>query len=174
MLACYTITPDRGQWYRINTNEITDSHNVAICNDASVNMVELSPAEPYEANIIETLARLSPQTDIDHITNRQFIANNHNTNKNHASSNSIIPPDNQSTLILQQSSIMTEESNDNFTKQVSSDITKMTKAHNTAQEHTGKLIVYTRFISDLYSNSYKNYTRLYKTQLYSLYKFTSF
>ena len=45
--------------------------------------------------------------DVDHITNGQFIAKNHNTNKGNASSNSIIPPDNQSAIILQQFSIMT-------------------------------------------------------------------
>ena len=111
-LACYTITPDTHQWYRINTNEILDRHNVAICNEATVNMVLLSPVEPYKTNAIETFARLAPpnsQTDIDCITDGQFIANNHNTNKCNASSNSIIPPDYQSTIILQQFSIMIEE-----------------------------------------------------------------
>ena len=59
---------------------------------------------PYEANAIETFAKLTPpnsQIDVDHITNGQFIANNHNTNKI-------------------------------FTRQLSSDITKMTHTHNTA------------------------------------------
>ena len=40
-LACYTITPDTHQWYWINTHEIMDSHNIAICNDTIVNMVWL-------------------------------------------------------------------------------------------------------------------------------------
>ena len=57
-LACYTINLDTHQWYRINTHEITDSHNIAICNDKTVHMVQLPPAKPNEANAIETFARL--------------------------------------------------------------------------------------------------------------------
>ena len=73
------------------------SHNIAICNNATVNMVQLLPAEPYQANTIETFARLAPpnsQMDVDQVSNGQFITNNHNTNKYNASSNSIIPQDN--------------------------------------------------------------------------------
>ena len=119
-----------------------DSHNIAICNDATGNMFWLPPIEPYEANAIKTFARLVPlngQIDVDHITNGQFIANNHNTKKCNVSSNSIIPLDNQSTIILQQFGTITEELK-TFTKQVSSYISKMTQAHNTVQEYAGKLI----------------------------------
>ena len=105
-------------------------------------MVLLPSVEPYTANAFKTFARLAPpssQMDVVHVTNGQFIANYHNTDKCDASSNSIIPLDNQSAAILQKFSIGTEELKD-FTKQVSSDLTKMTQAHKTVQEHTGKLI----------------------------------
>ena len=72
--------------------------------------------------------------DVDQVTNGQFITTNHNTNKCNAPSNSIIPLDNQSTIVLQQFSIMAEELK-NFTKQVSIDVTKMTQTHNTVKEH---------------------------------------
>ena len=61
------------------------------------------------------------------------------TNECNTSSNNILSPDNQSTIILQQFSIMAEELK-SFTKQVLSDIMKKTQAHNCVQEHTGKLI----------------------------------
>ena len=51
-------TPDNHQWYRINTNEITDNHNIAICNDITVNMVPLPSAEPLEFNAFKTIASL--------------------------------------------------------------------------------------------------------------------
>ena len=43
---------------------------------------------------------------------------------------------NQSTVILQQFSMITEELK-NFTYKVSGDITKITQAYNTAQQNTG-------------------------------------
>ena len=52
---CYTITPDSHQSYRINTNEITDNHKIALCNDPTVHMVPLPPAEPPEVNTFEQL-----------------------------------------------------------------------------------------------------------------------
>ena len=36
--TCYAITPDTHQWYRINTNKITDNHNIALCNDSVISM----------------------------------------------------------------------------------------------------------------------------------------
>ena len=47
------------QWYRINTNKITNSHIIANCNDTTINMVPLPPAEPSESNAFETIVRLS-------------------------------------------------------------------------------------------------------------------
>ena len=41
--ACYTINLVTHQWYRINTHEIMDSHNITICNDKTVHMVQLPP-----------------------------------------------------------------------------------------------------------------------------------
>ena len=105
-------------------------------------MVWILPLEPNEANANETFARLTTpnsQTDVDQVTTGQFITNNLNTNKSNASPNSIIRPYNQCAIILQQFRIMAEELR-NCTRQVSSDMTKMTQAHNTSQEHTGKLI----------------------------------
>ena len=57
--ACYTIIPDTHQWHGINTYEIMKSHNITICNDKIGNMVQLPPAEPPEANVIDTFARLT-------------------------------------------------------------------------------------------------------------------
>ena len=41
-----------------------ESHNIAICNDRTVDMVQLPPAEPPEENVIETCARLTTITAI--------------------------------------------------------------------------------------------------------------
>ena len=59
----------------------------------------------------------------------------HNHNKN---DNSTLLPDSQSNTVLQQFHLKMEELK-YFTKQVSNYITKMTQAHSTTQEHTGKL-----------------------------------
>ena len=32
-LKCYIITPDTHHWYKINANEITDNHKIALSND---------------------------------------------------------------------------------------------------------------------------------------------
>ena len=53
------ITPDNTyEWYRINSNDITDNHKIALCNDTTVHMVLLPPAEPLEINAFKTIARL--------------------------------------------------------------------------------------------------------------------
>ena len=73
------------QWYRINTHEITDSHIITICNDKTVHMVQLPPAKPNKANVIDTYARLSSpnsQPNIDQLTKGQPITNSYNTNEN--------------------------------------------------------------------------------------------
>ena len=57
--ACYAITPDTHQWYRLNTTEITDNHNITLCNDPTINMVPLPTSEPSESNAFETIARLT-------------------------------------------------------------------------------------------------------------------
>ena len=118
-----------------------DSHNISICNDKTINMVQLLPAEPNEANVFETFARLSTsdsQTNIDQLSNGQPITNSHNNYECNSSSNNILLPDNQCNIILHLFSIMAEELQ-NFSKQDLSNITKMTQAHHTTQEYTGKL-----------------------------------
>ena len=87
------VNPETHQWYRINICKIRESHNIMICNDKTVNMVQLPPAEPPEANAIETFAMLTSinsNTKIDQITN--------NTNS-HQPLNNIPLSNNQSTLL---------------------------------------------------------------------------
>ena len=76
-MACYIVNPDTHQWYRINTHEIMESHNIAICNKKTVNMVQLPPAELPEANAIGPFARL---TTINSHTNADQASNNTNGN----------------------------------------------------------------------------------------------
>ena len=57
--VCYAITPDTHQWYRMNTNEITDNHNIALCNDPVIKQVPLPTAGPSEPNPFETIVRLT-------------------------------------------------------------------------------------------------------------------
>ena len=61
--ACYTIHPDMHQWYRINNQEITDTHYITIYNDKTVHIVQLPTARPNETNAVETFARLSIQNN---------------------------------------------------------------------------------------------------------------
>ena len=51
--------PDTHQWYRINANEIADTHKIALGNDLTVHMAPLPPAEPLEVNAVETIERLT-------------------------------------------------------------------------------------------------------------------
>ena len=97
-----------------------ESHNNTICNDQIVNMVQLPLAEPNEANAIKTFARLTTtnrQTNTGQLNNRQPLTSSHNSNECNASTNNKLSPDNQSTIILHQFSIMAEELK-NFIKQV--------------------------------------------------------
>ena len=83
-MAYYTINLDTHQWYEINTHGIMYSHNITICNEKTVYLVQLPPAEPNEANAIETFAKLSitnSQPIIDQLTNGQPITNSHNNSK---------------------------------------------------------------------------------------------
>ena len=76
-LACYTIHPDTHQWYRINTHEFMESHNITICNDKTVHRMLLPPAEPAETNAFETFVRL---TTVHGHTNVSQASNNTNSN----------------------------------------------------------------------------------------------
>ena len=54
-------------------------------------MIQIPPAEPNEANAIETFARLSTtnsQTSVDQTSNGPPIPNSHNNNKYNSSPNS--------------------------------------------------------------------------------------
>ena len=114
-LACYTVNLDTHQWYRINSHEIIKNHNIAICKNKTVNMVQLPPAEPPNVNAIKTFGRLTARngnTNIDQASN--------NTHGNPCPALHNIPfPNNQSTIIKDQFSQLTEELK-NITKPVSS------------------------------------------------------
>ena len=71
-LACYTVNPDMHKWYRINNHKIMENHNIAVCNDKRVNMVQVPQAEPLDANATETFARLTTinsNTNVDQASN---------------------------------------------------------------------------------------------------------
>ena len=130
------------QWYCINTNEITDNHNIAICNDTTINMVPLPTAEPSESNAFERIARLSlsqnqrePPNDIQtqSISKTSILTNNNICN---TPQNSMTWSHDQSTIIMQQFSMIIKELK--MSQKVYGGITKITQAYNTAQENTGK------------------------------------
>ena len=96
-------------------------------------MVQLPPAELPDANAIETSARV---TTINSNTNIHQISNNTNGNP---PLNSIPLPDNQSSIIIDHFSQLTEEWK-NFTKLVLNNLSEMAQAQKTTQEQTGKFI----------------------------------
>ena len=113
--ACYTITLDTHQCYRINTNEITDNHNIVLCNDPTLNMVPLSTAELSESNTFEAIARLIPsenQRDLPNSNQTQATLNTlilTNNNICNTSQNSMAQSHDQCTIILQIFSMITQE-----------------------------------------------------------------
>ena len=142
--AWYTVNSETHQWYRINTNKISNNHTFAICNENSINMVPLPPAGPSEFNGFGTVARLSPtQNERDPLTNThtQTISNNPFIPQNNIAN---VPRTNaeqtydESNVILQHFRMIAEELR-NFTNKVPGDTTKITQAHNTSQVQTGKL-----------------------------------
>ena len=142
--ACYTVNLNTHQWYRINTNEITNNHAIAICNDNSINIVPLPPAEPSEFNTFGTITRLllsQNQAELPNVTHTQTISNNTSTPNNDIDNTSpakMAQTNDQSTTILQQFSMIAKEL-ENFTNKVSHDITKITQVCNTSQEKTGNI-----------------------------------
>ena len=106
--ACYTVTPYTHQWYRINTNKITDSHNIAICNDTTINMVPLTQGEPSEFDAFETIARLAFSQNQGNLSNDTQTQNASNTpiiasiNIGNTPKTNLTQQHNQSTIILQQ------------------------------------------------------------------------
>ena len=94
-------------------------------------MVPLTPAEPPDFNAFETIARLSysqHQRDVPNDTHTQSTSNIPSITNNNAGNTSTtytMQPHNQSTVILQQFSMITKKST-NFTNKVSGNITKIT------------------------------------------------
>ena len=137
--ACYTITLGTHQWYRINTNEITDKHNIALCNDPTINMVPLPTTETSESNAFETIMRLALSQNLRDLSNdnrTQAIPNVSiltNNNRSNTPQNNMVQSHDQSTVFLQQFSMITQEL-ENFTNKVSGDITKITQAYKTTQK----------------------------------------
>ena len=104
--TCYTITQDTHHWYRINVNEITNTHKIALSNDLTVHMVPLPPGKTLEVNAFETIARLTfTQTQNEHVNKthtQPSYSSSYSTNKNINSSpqNNNVHSHNQSTVIL--------------------------------------------------------------------------
>ena len=49
---------------------MSNAHKIALCNDPTIHMVPLPPAEPLEVNVFETIARLSfSETQKEHVSN---------------------------------------------------------------------------------------------------------
>ena len=146
--TCYAITPDTHQWYRINTNETTDNNKIALCYDPTVQMVPLPSAEPSSVNTFKRIARLifhklkrdhPKKTHTQPIHSKSTLTNNNTNSSPQNNKNNNVHPHDQSTVILKQFSMITQELR-NFTDKVSDDITKTTQACIAAQENTGKLI----------------------------------
>ena len=103
------------QWYKINANEILESHKLALCDDQSTHMVPVPPAELPEINAFTTVTKLIFLQDHDMQvinTHRQPMYNNipsvnQNTNSSHQSHN--VQPHDQSTAILQQFIMIPQE-----------------------------------------------------------------
>ena len=112
--AWYAINPDTHQWYGINTNEITDNHNIALCNDSISNMVLLPTAGPSESNAFETLVRLTLSQNQRNLSNNnqtQLISSNSilTNNNTYNPSQNIVHSHVQSTIILQKFSMVMQE-----------------------------------------------------------------
>ena len=56
---CYVIMPHTHQQYKINANEILESHKLVLCDDQSAHMVPIPPAELPEINAFTTVTRLT-------------------------------------------------------------------------------------------------------------------
>ena len=113
--TCYTVTPDTHQLYRINNNQITDKHNIAIYNDTTVNMVPLQPTESLEFNAFEAIVRLLHSQNQRHLPNdiqTQTAPNTSvitNSNIGNTPKTNITQPHDQSIIILKQFNMITKE-----------------------------------------------------------------
>ena len=128
---------------KINTNEILQSHKLALCHNHSICIIPIPPAEPPETNAFTTitiLTFLQTQDEEDSDTNTQpmYRITLVNLNTNNSPQNHNVHPHNQSTVIIQQFSMITQVLR-NFTDKVSGNINKIIQACPAAQENTGKL-----------------------------------
>ena len=88
---------------------------VALCNDPAVYMVPLPSADPPEVNAVNTIETLlHSHTSVNH-TNNNFpqasynISTSTNNSTNNSPQNNTIHPHDQSTILLQQFSVITQE-----------------------------------------------------------------
>ena len=110
-------------------NEILQNHKSALCDDQSTHMVPFPPPEPPEINVFMTVARLTLLQSQDgqisdnckqpKYSNIQLVKQT--TECSHQSQD--VHPHDQSTVILQQFSIITQELQ-NFMDKVSSDLNR--------------------------------------------------
>ena len=111
--------------------KFSNNHTLAICNDNSINVVPLPPAEPSEFNVFGTVVRLSPrENQMDPLTN---------THTQTISNSSIIPQDDIDNAPRTKTTQTNDQFNIQFTNKVFGNITKITQAHNTSQEKTRNL-----------------------------------
>ena len=141
----YIIAPNTIQWCKNQCNEILENHKLVICGDQLTHMVPIPLAELQEIKTITLIARLTFLLVQDkQISNTllqlmysDITLDNQNTNNSHHIQNT--HSNGQSTVILQQFSMMRQELR-NFMDKVSSEINKIVQACTAAQENTGKII----------------------------------
>ena len=119
------------------------TNKLALWNDPAIHIVPIPPIELSQVNAFEIIAKLTfLQTQNEQINNTHTqpmysssTSANQNTNSSHQNQN--IHPYDQSTVTLQEFSMVTQELS-NFMDKVPGDITKITQVCIVAQENTGK------------------------------------
>ena len=127
------------QWYKINVNEIVESHTLALCDDQSTHMVPLPPAKLPEINTFAAITRLTfLQTQDEPVNNshKQPMHSVQNTNISLQSQN-IHPPQ---PIHCYLTAIQHDNTRTAQFHKVFSNINKITEACTEAQENTSKLI----------------------------------
>ena len=98
-LACYTISPDTHQWYRINTHvrlwTATILQFVMTTYSTPYSYHQLSQMKQMALKHLPDLSTTNSQLSIDQLTNGQPITNSHNNSENNK-----LLPDSQSNTIL--------------------------------------------------------------------------
>ena len=100
--TCYVITPHTHQWYQINTKEILQVHELALCDDEVAQMVPSPPDEPPPINAYIKILRVKLQQNQDSQNNAH---DKQPPEWSYQSQN--VHPHDQSTVIQQQFSIIT-------------------------------------------------------------------